>query len=154
MPGPIAKRIVIQSTPVKAFEVFVDGINRWWPVREHSVSGAAGQIPIAVTLEPFAGGVIYETKYDGSRVVWGHLLDVIPGKRLAMTWHPGYSTKRATKLEIAFQAAPINKCRVTLVHSGWSIWGQHAEAQRARFEAGWNQIFVKNYADGALELLE
>ncbi|MFP5320142.1 MAG: hypothetical protein ACLGI2_17840 [Acidimicrobiia bacterium] len=62
-----------QSTTVRCdvdrtFEAFVRLIGSWWPVDPLSVGGARVR---DVTVEPRAGGRVYERWDDGNTVDWG-----------------------------------------------------------------------------------
>ena len=37
---PVIKQIVVETSRERAFQVFTDGIDRWWP-REHHIKRAA-----------------------------------------------------------------------------------------------------------------
>jgi len=50
--APVRKRIVVQASPARAFEVFTAGIDRWWP-KGHGIGTAPCVNP---SIEPFVGG--------------------------------------------------------------------------------------------------
>ena len=49
---PVRKTITVEASPERAFRVFTDGIDTWWP-REHHI----GNAPLKkVIVEPKSGG--------------------------------------------------------------------------------------------------
>ena len=47
-PAAIRKTLEVHATPQKAFQVFTDGIDRWWP-KDHTI----GKAPLKqVVIEP------------------------------------------------------------------------------------------------------
>lgn len=153
MPSPIQKRVLVECDAATAFDIFVRHLDRWWPVREHSVSGARGQVPLAVHVDAQPGGAITETKFDGSPTIWGHVMDITPGARFVTSWHPGHGSKMATKLDVSFQNAPLGKCKVTLLHGGWRVWGPEAFKRRDMYLGGWDYVLGKCYTESVAELL-
>jgi hypothetical protein len=136
-----------------AFDIFVNHLDRWWPVREHSVSGATGHVPLAVQVNPGVGGGIPETMFDGMRTIWGSIQDISPGTKITTRWHPGHNAQKATRLDVTFQDAPMGKCRITLVHSGWNVWGDQAAKRRNLYDGGWDYVVGKCFTERVAELL-
>lgn len=153
MPSPIQKRVLVECNAATAFDIFVHHLDRWWPVGEHSVSAAQKKVPLAVYVDPHVGGAITETKFDGTPTIWGQVLDIQQGAKFATTWHPGHGAKVATKLDVAFQNAPLGKCKVTLTHGGWRAWGAEAAKRRDLYMGGWDYVLGKCYSDSVTELL-
>lgn len=61
---PIRREVLVDAGPEIAFDVFTEGIGRWWPLAEHSVHGAGGTVA-------FTGGQLVERSATGQRCVWG-----------------------------------------------------------------------------------
>ena len=116
MSEPIVKRVEVNCDAAEAFDVFVSRIALWWPLDGHAVSAAAGKAALGVTIEPEIGGAVYETMHDGQRADWGKVLDFEPGRKLAMTWHPGNNAGNATRVDVEFEALGSNRTAVTLTH--------------------------------------
>src|SRR6266540_3627402 len=66
----VTKSIVVDVTPTRAFEFFLDQ-ERWWPISTHHMAEPAGETAV---LEPFVGGRWYERAHDGSETDWGRVL--------------------------------------------------------------------------------
>jgi uncharacterized protein YciI len=65
----VKKQIVVEASQQRAFRVFTDGIDRWWP-REHHI----GASPLErMILEPYPGGRWYETTPEGMAKVPEHI---------------------------------------------------------------------------------
>jgi uncharacterized protein YndB with AHSA1/START domain len=62
--------IVVEAPQEKAFEVFTDGLDRWWP-RSHKIGPEALEQAV---LEGHEGGRWYERDTDGSECDWGKVL--------------------------------------------------------------------------------
>jgi uncharacterized protein YndB with AHSA1/START domain len=77
------RRTVTVDAPIeRAFEVFTDGFDRWWP-RGHHIGGAPMQRAV---LEAREGGRWYEIGTDGSECEWGTVLVCDPPNRIVVTW--------------------------------------------------------------------
>jgi uncharacterized protein YndB with AHSA1/START domain len=133
--APVVKTVLVAAEPARAFEVFTSRFGDWWPLATHSVDGAKAK---GVVLDCCEGGEVVETTGDGSREVWGTVVEWEPPERLALTWHPGQPAEEATRVEVAF-AAEGTSTRVTLTHSGWDGRSAGAEA-RASYDSGWNAV--------------
>lgn len=117
MPGetrrPVRQATIVRSDIGHTFDVFVRTIGRWWPVNPFS----AGRDQVrAVTVEPRAGGRVYETWQDGTDVSWGELLVWDPPHRFVMTWT---GTPAPTEVEVKFTALGPALTRVAVEHRGW-----------------------------------
>ena len=137
--APVEKTVTVAATPDRAFDLFTTGMNSWWPGHRHSVSAGQGATPQKMVFEAEDGGAIYEILPDGSRADWGVVTVWEPGRRFAMTWHPGESGAVTTKVEVRF-AAVDEGCRVTLVHSGWDALGEAGAARRGGYDGGWIKV--------------
>jgi uncharacterized protein YndB with AHSA1/START domain len=141
MTPPIIKTVELPCSAAYAFNVFVGQIGQWWPLDSHAASASSGQRAQDVVIEPRVGGRIIETTHDGGTDLWGEVLEVEPGARLAFSWHPGNSKDHPTRVEIVFQDGGNDICRVTLTHSGWE-----AGAKRDDYDSGWDMVFGQRFA--------
>jgi hypothetical protein len=141
---PMRRPPIRQSTTVRAgvahtFEVFVDALDQWWPLRTHS----QGKDRVAgVTVERRAGGRVYETWQDGQERTWGTLLAWGPPSRFVLTWD--IITPRVTEVELRFRELAPSLTRVDLEHRGWDKLTEADFAalgkRRDSYDSGWAMI--------------
>jgi uncharacterized protein YndB with AHSA1/START domain len=112
----VRREIVVNATPERAFEVFTDGFDSWWP-RTHKI-GAAELAKAVIDPESMRW---YELGADGSRCDWGAILAYEPPGRLLLEWRIGgdwgCETDPAAVSEIDVTFTPEGDAtRVTLEH--------------------------------------
>src|SRR5579863_8838597 len=107
----VRKSVRVQATVERAFRVFVEQMETWWPMTHH-----IGDTPFeAIFVEPRAGGRWYERNAKGELCDWGKVLRWDPPHAVAFSWHvgPGHDspdwkfdpdTEKASELEIKFTA--------------------------------------------------
>ena len=144
MTDPIVKTLDLPCAAARGFAIFVGDIARWWP-GSHSVSGGAGEVPKAITIEPRVGGAVYETMYTGETTPWGEVLEFEEGRHLAMTWHPGNNADNPTRVTVSFEDLPGGTSRLTLVHSDWEAWAETAEERRGGYDKGWDVVLIEHF---------
>jgi hypothetical protein len=112
---PIHLDFEVACPPDRAFAVWTEEIDRWWP-SDHTVTGTDD---LTVVFEPRAGGRIFE------RTPVGYL------------WHLRRDRADATQVEVRFEAAGEGRTRVAIEHRGWEALGAEGEAWRDRNHGGW-----------------
>jgi DNA-binding transcriptional ArsR family regulator/uncharacterized protein YndB with AHSA1/START domain len=129
----VTRSIVVDVTPARAFELFLDQ-ERWWPIATHHMADPPGQTAV---LEPFVGGRWYERAHDGSETDWGTVLAFEPPHRIVLTWQMGADwtyepdPDRASEIEVTFLAEGRNRTRVVYEHRHLERYGEHADRMRA-----------------------
>ena len=116
---PAIHATITVSVPIeRAFGVFTDSFNTWWPPEYH-----IGQADIAeAVLEPREGGRWYERGVDGSECEWGRVLAWEPPHRLVVTWqingHWQYDPdpEHASEIEVRFTEDGPRQTTVELEH--------------------------------------
>jgi uncharacterized protein YndB with AHSA1/START domain len=123
--------IVVDVGIERAFSVFTDGIDSWWP-REHTIGAA----PLAeMVLEPRVGGRAYGRDIHGGESDWGRVLAYEPPHRVLVSWDINLlwsheaDPARASEFEVSFRAESPTRTRVELEH-------RHLE----RHGDGWEQM--------------
>jgi uncharacterized protein YndB with AHSA1/START domain len=129
---PLEIAFTVACSPEHAFDVWATRTSLWWP-HGHSVSGDPD---LTVTIEPQAGGRIFERTPAGTEHEWGEVLVWEPPRRLRYLWHLRFDRADATEVEISFAPAPEGTA-VTIVHRGWERLGAKGAERRARNERGW-----------------
>ena len=139
----VRREITVQAAPEKAFKVFTEGFDGWWP-RSHSIAEPDMEEAI---IEPRAGGRWYERGVDGSECDWGQVLAYDPPHRLMLSWHLNgewaYDPDPAHASEIEVTFTPDGDgTRVQLEHRGFERHGATAAALREGVsgDGGWNGL--------------
>ncbi|SDF20853.1 Activator of Hsp90 ATPase homolog 1-like protein [Blastococcus aurantiacus] len=110
---PIRQSTLVRSGAEHTFAVFTGRLADWWPLVPFSVGRERVR---EVTLEPRAGGRVYETWDDGTTHEWGQILEWQPPSGLTMTWN---ATGTPTCVELRFTALAARLTEVQLEHRGW-----------------------------------
>ena len=141
--APVQKTLVVNVSQARAFDVFTNGMDRWWPKSHHT-----GSAPLKKTIiEPRVGGRWITMHEDGSENVTGTISVWDPPNRLVHSWDINAMWKPdasvASEVEVRFIAEGPNKTRVELEHRNFERLG--AEGGQSMREAvnsdgGWNGI--------------
>jgi len=138
----VRKTLTVKAPIDKAFRVFTDGFDSWWP-RSHHIGGA--DLKQAV-LEPRTGGRWYEIGVDGSECEWGEVLVWEPPQRLVVTWQINgqwqYDPDFRTEVEVRFVAEAPDLTRVEFEHRDLERFGVDQEQIVAGFnsDGGWTGL--------------
>jgi uncharacterized protein YndB with AHSA1/START domain len=138
---PIRKSITVKASPERAFEVFTEGIDSWWP-REHHIGSAKLKRSV---VEARKGGRLYTEQTDGTEADWGQVLVWEPPKRVVWAWQitPQWKFEpdlaKASEVEITFTPEPGGHTRVDLNHHHWERHGEGVESMRngVAGDGGW-----------------
>ena len=146
---PVRKSVIVATSAERAFRVFTEGIDRWWP-REHHIG--ASPLKRAV-LEPRAGGRWYAVGEDGSECDTGRVLTWEPPRRLVLAWQITsewkYDPSFLTEVEVTFTPEGPNRTRVDLEHRNLERYGVEAVGLRSSIDApgGWRKL-LDSFAAG------
>jgi uncharacterized protein YndB with AHSA1/START domain len=148
----IRHEVTIQLPPEAAFARLVDDLGDWWPP-EYTWSQAVLE---EIRIEPREGGMCFERGPHGFRCDWGRVLTFEPPLRLAFTWQigprrePVPDERRASEVELRFEAAGPRATRVVLEHRGFERHGEDGDAYRDALasEQGWPYILGRYAAAG------
>jgi uncharacterized protein YndB with AHSA1/START domain len=151
---PLEGKITVSVPVERAFSVFTESFNTWWPPQHH-----IGQADMAeAVLEPYEGGRWYERGVDGSECDWGRVLAWEPPHRLVVTWQinghwqydpdPGH----ASEIEIRFTADGPGQTAVELEHRHLDrlVDGQALRRGISEGGGGWTavlELFAKATTD-------
>jgi uncharacterized protein YndB with AHSA1/START domain len=148
---PIRTDVTVPAPPERAFELFTDGMDSWWP-REFSWSQEKLE---EIGIEPREGGFAYERGPHGFLIHWGRVTSCDPPRRLVFTWQiaadrtPQPDPGKASTVEVQFTAAN-GSTRVWVEHGGWERHGEGAREYRDGFEqAGAWPYALKRFAEAA-----
>ncbi len=153
----VHKSVHVQAPIERAFSVFVEQMETWWPASHH-----IGKAPFeAIFVEPRVGGRWYERDIEGKQGEWGTVLAWDPPHRVVFSWHlgPGHDEPdwkfdpdmtKASEVEIRFTAQAPGTTLVELTHSKLERHGEGYEQLRAIFDGpgAWGHILAL-YAQAA-----
>jgi uncharacterized protein YndB with AHSA1/START domain len=153
----VRKSVRVQAPIERAFSVFVEQMETWWPATHH-----IGKTPFeAIFVEPRVGGRWYERNVAGQICDWGTVLAWEPPHRVTFSWHvgPGHDQPewtadpdlaKASEVEIRFTAEGPQTTLVVLEHSKLERHGEGYEQLRAIFDGpgAWSTI-LELYANAA-----
>jgi uncharacterized protein YndB with AHSA1/START domain len=129
----VNKSVTVDVTVEKAFEVFTDGIDKWWKRAELD----------RVVIEPVAGGRWYEIGVDASEVDWGRVITWEPPTRLVLAWQLNasfeFDPEFLTEIEVRFTYVGPARTRVDLEHRNLERYGDARDRIVSAFDApdGW-----------------
>ena len=113
----VARKTVRVQVPVKrAFSVFAEQMETWWPAAHH----IRAQPFQAIFVEPRVGGRWYERDAHGNVCDWGQVLAWAPPHRVAFSWRLGPDFKfnpdlaKASEVEIRFTAEGYEQLRAIM----------------------------------------
>jgi len=147
----VRKSVRVQAGIERAFSLFVEQMESWWPATHH-----IGKTPFeAIFVEPRAGGRWYERDVEGKLTDWGTVLKWEPPHLVTFSWHvgPGHDQPdwvcdpdiaKASEVEIRFTAEGPGATLVELEHSKLERHGEGYEQLRAIFDGpgAWSGILA------------
>jgi uncharacterized protein YndB with AHSA1/START domain len=150
MLDPIIKTIDVPCSQEKAFNVFLNEMDSWWPLGKFTVSAYGGTPAKAIHVEAKRGGKIVEIGPNGAEYLWGTIKSYDPHDFVSMDFHiapPGDDTADAKSLvEVRFTALGNKQTRVTLTQSNWEAFGEKAAMLRdGGYAKGWVAVFEGAY---------
>jgi uncharacterized protein YciI/uncharacterized protein YndB with AHSA1/START domain len=156
---PVRKELIVNAAPERAFRIFTDSMDRWWP-REHHI----GQSPMKkIIVEPGVGGRWYSISEDGSECDIGKVLAWEPPRRLVLGWQITAEWKFdpafVTEVELGFTAEGPKSTRVAFEHRNLERYAEAAIALRKQLDdpGGWNgglERYARTIAMKAVVLYE
>jgi hypothetical protein len=143
---PVRRSIRVKATPERAFRVFAEEMDSWWPKTHHI--GASPMKGIVVEGRP--GGAIYTVQEDGTNCPWASVLAWEPPHRFTFAWHvkPDWKYEadpgRCSEVEILFTPADDGTTLVELEHRHFERHGEGWETMRDAVgsEGGWNGMLA------------
>lgn len=141
---PVRKSVTVKADPARAFQIFTEGLDSWWP-RTHHI----GQSPMTrAVMECRNGGRCYSEQADGTTCDWGRVLAWEPPHRFVMAWmidgewryEPDLA--KSSEVEVRFTPLPDGSTRVDLEHRYFHRHGAGADAMRAAVggDGGWGGL--------------
>jgi uncharacterized protein YndB with AHSA1/START domain len=148
---PIRATTSVRLDPTRAFALFTERIDTWWPLEKHSRAvdqfEEEGLKVEHVEFQPFVGGNVLEHMSNGATLPWGEVLVWEPPSRFVLAWKPNSNTNPPTELEVRFVDQPDGTL-VELEHRGWERLGEIALEARSTYGGGWT-VTLARFQDAA-----
>jgi uncharacterized protein YndB with AHSA1/START domain len=137
----VIKSVRVRASRERAFSVFVEQMETWWPATHH-----IGNDPFElIVVEPRLGGRWYERTVSGAEREWGTVLAWDPPNSVRLSWHvgPGHDSPewvadmdmaKASEVEVRFTPLAPDMTIVELIHSKLERHGEGWEQLRAIFD--------------------
>ncbi len=102
--APIVRTVVVKAKPARAFDLFANHMEQWWPKGR-----TIGKSPhVAIVVEPHAGGQWFERDAQGVETHRGKVLAWEPPSRLLLGWQINtqwvYDPSFVTEVELTLRA--------------------------------------------------
>jgi uncharacterized protein YndB with AHSA1/START domain len=123
--------IDVSVAPERAFHVFTEGIDSWWPREHHLLNGELKQ----VAMDAEVGGRLYEESADGDVCVWGRVLTWDPPRTFSYSWligtdwAPPGADAQGSRVTVSFMAAE-GGTHVEVIHDQLDVHGEGWEPMR------------------------
>jgi uncharacterized protein YndB with AHSA1/START domain len=143
---PVRKSIRVHADAARAFRVFTEEIDSWWP-RTHHI-GSSPMKRVVVEGRPM--GAIYTDQEDGTVCPWGSVLAWEPPHRFVMAWQVSPSWQyepdlsKCSEVEVRFTPADDGTTLVELEHRGLERHGGACIKMREQVnaEGGWGGLLT------------
>ena len=154
MTEPVRKSITVKASQQRAFDVFTEGFDTWWP-RGHHIGNAPMKRAV---IEGWVGGRCYSEQVDGSECPWGSVTVWEPPRRFVFAWQINANWKfepdlsQSSEVEVRFTPVAEGMTRVDLEHRDFDRMPVGAEAMRAGVggDGGWGGL-LEMYAGRVAE---
>jgi uncharacterized protein YndB with AHSA1/START domain len=143
---PVRKSIRVRADAARAFRVFTEEMDSWWP-RSHHI----GSSPMKrVVVEGRTNGAIYTDQEDGTVCPWGSVLAWEPPHRFVLAWQvsPDWQFEpdlsKCSEVEVLFIPADDGTTVVELEHRGLHRHGGACGKMREQVnaEGGWSGLLA------------
>jgi len=153
---PVRKSIRVKAGVERAYRVFTEDMDSWWP-RTHHI----GSSPMKrVVVEGREGGSIYTEQEDGTNCPWGSVTAWEPPHRFVMVWRvrPDWKFEddpaKCSEVEVRFTPADDGTTLVELEHRGFERHGGNYAFMREQVNSvgGWGtmlELFAKQSGGAA-----
>ena len=138
----VRKSVIVGVDAATAFDVFTNGLDRWW-LRSHHIGSAE---MVEAVLEPWDGGRWFERDADGNECDWGYVLAYEPPHRLVLAWQIDANWRHdpslVTEVEVNFVPRDASTTAVEVEHRHLDRFGPDAHQMQTTFESpsGWSGL--------------
>jgi uncharacterized protein YndB with AHSA1/START domain len=114
----VNKSIVVDAPIERAFHVFTQEMETWWPPDHHILDAPLAEM----IVEPQPGGRIYDRGTDGSECQWARVLAYEPPTLFVFSWDINLQWQietdheRTSEVQVRFSREGEGRTRVELEH--------------------------------------
>jgi Activator of Hsp90 ATPase homolog 1-like protein len=136
---PVRKSVRVKADVVRAFRVFTEEMDSWWP-RTHHIGGSPMK---RVVVEGKVMGAIYTEQEDGTNCPWGSVLTWQPPHLFVMAWQirPDWQFEsdlsKCSEVEVRFTPADDGTTLVELEHRHMERHGAGWSKMHEQVNSGW-----------------
>jgi len=140
--------VTVPVPPAEAFALYTGRPAEWLPPEHTFIRG-----PQSITMEPRAGGRLYERGADGTEITRGTIVEWAPPARLAVTWRigPGWrpvlDDEQASVIVVEFRPAGEAATEVTLTYTHLDRHGEMADVIRSAVASAGPGSTLQRYAN-------
>jgi uncharacterized protein YndB with AHSA1/START domain len=143
---PVRKTVTVKTSAERAFQVFTEGFDTWWP-RSHSIGG----LPLKkAVIETKVGGRCYQESVDGTECDWGRVIVWEPPRRFVLAWQLNAEWQyepdiaQASEVEVRFTPESDGSTRVDLEHRHFERHGAAGGVIRSGVDSpnGWGSLLA------------
>jgi Activator of Hsp90 ATPase homolog 1-like protein len=152
---PVRTSIRVRANASRAFKVFTEGLDSWWPKSHH-----VGASPMTrAVMEGRVNGRVYSEQDDGNICEWGQILVWEPPARFVMAWRikPTWELEpdagKCSEVEVNFTPASDGSTLVELEHRYFERHGEGAAKMREQVgqPGGWGGLLELFKTESELE---
>jgi uncharacterized protein YndB with AHSA1/START domain len=141
---PVRRTVTVRASVDRAFSVFTDGFDTWWP-KSHNIGPAPLERSV---IESHVGGRCYSHCTDGADYPWATVLVWEPPHRFVVAWQISPEWKyepdlaKSSEVEVTFTAEAAGTTRVDLEHRRFDRYADGGVAMRKGVEGpqGWSDL--------------
>lgn len=148
MLDPIIRTIDVPCNQIKAFTIFINEMDSWWPMGKFTTTAFTGEAAASIRVDAKEGGEIIEVSPDNTEYKWGTINKFDPYGFISMSFHiphPEEDVKNRSLVELRFTVIDENQTRVELKQSNWEAFGKRAKDLQGGYGGGWAIIFDTAY---------
>jgi len=146
---PVRKSIRVRANATRAFHVFTEKIDSWWPKTHH-----IGSSPMTrAVMESRLGGRCYSEQADGTECDWARVTEWEPPRRFVMAWLiklegqawlPEPNASLCSEVEVNFTPQPDGSTLVELEHRNFERMLAGGAMMRASVnqDGGWGGLML------------
>lgn len=127
--------ITIEAAVTDVWKALIEDTGLWWHRDFFMTKGGH-----RVTLEPWAGGRVFEEGEDGAALLWYQVIAIDPPRSLNLVGHlaPPYGGPATTMLHLGLESTGPER---TVLRISDSAFGVVDEQWRSSVTGGWQMLF-------------